>query len=157
MEYKGCLRDAGELKMSVFKPNVNPSEGLACPASPLMAAPTDDSEGNTSLGSEAFLLTLNNLCVLFTDPLGGRLLPVYPRCNLESVPKKVGESKEWERHRARGLGKLAATRASRERRQLSVTGSSPHEGRESLGCFPLTFHGFAALEDCFLLVSPLSF
>lgn len=56
MEYKGCLRDAGELKMSIFKPNVNPSEGLACPASPLMAAPTDDSEGNTSLGSEAFLL-----------------------------------------------------------------------------------------------------
>lgn len=43
-----------------------------------MAAPTDDSEGNTSLGSEAFPLTLNNLCVLFTDTLSGRLLPVYP-------------------------------------------------------------------------------
>lgn len=55
------------------------------------------------------------------------------------------------------MEKLAAMRASRERPQLSVTGSSPHEGRESLGCFPLTFHGFAALEDCFLLMSPLSF
>lgn len=41
-----------------------------------------------------FFLTLNNLCVLFTDPLGGRLLPVYPQCNLESVQEKVGESKE---------------------------------------------------------------
>lgn len=53
------------------------------------------------------------------------------------------------------MEKLAAMRASRERPQLSVTGSSPHEGRELLGCFPLTFHGFAALEDCFLLMSPL--
>lgn len=45
--------------------------------------------------------------MLFTDPLGGRLLPVYPRCNLESVPKKVGESKEGERQ-SKGHGEAGS-------------------------------------------------